>query len=144
MAVTPVLYGRVQDSFVQGLINMKTHAIKGMLVGAGYTPNQNTHQFKNSVTNEVVGSGYVAGGQLITGINTAYSSKILTVTGGPLAWPSVTLAARYLVVYDDSYATQATKPLILYVDFGAVQSPTDQAFYYNWPTGNVMFKLAVP
>ena len=82
---------------------------------------------------------------MITGINPTYSgsSKKLTITAGTLSWPIVTFDAQYLVAYDDSWPDQATKPLIMYVDFGSVQSPVNKAFYYQWPSG-IMLELALP
>jgi len=111
------------------------------LCNQAYTPNQDAHQFKNSVNNEVVGSGYVAGGKAIAGIGLNYdgSSNTFKISASNLLWPAITVPnIRYIVVYDDSYSTEATKPLILYVDLGVNYSPTAQNFYYNWPSGTLL------
>lgn len=144
MTIT-VMYGRFLRSLALGRINFEADSIKGMICGTGYVPNQDAHEFKNSITNEVVGSGYSSGGQVITGISATYSGATnkLSVAAGTLMWPTVTFAAKYLVVYNDSWPDQATKPLILYVDFETVQSPASQSFYYQWPSG-IMFDIQVP
>jgi hypothetical protein len=148
-SVTPIhfVYGLYLKSLALGRINVKTHVIKGLLCTAGYVPNQHTHEFKSSVDHETTGSGYAAGGQVVTGIDTIYtgSAKKLTITAGTLNWPVVTFnpGVRYLVVYDDSWPDQTNKPLMMYVDFGADQLPNNQAFYYQWP-GNIMMEIALP
>lgn len=140
------VYGRFLEHLCIGRINVQAHSIKGMLCEAGYSPNQNTHGFKSDINHEITGSGYAPGGQVITGINATYngSTKLLSLSAGPMNWPVVTFsAARYLVVYDDSWPDQTNKPLLMYVDFETPQSPVSKSFYYNWP-GGVMMKLALP
>lgn len=146
MTITPVpfVYGLAMKSILTGKVDLNSHTIKAMLCTTGYVPNQNSHQFKSSVTNEAVGSGYSVGGVVITGLAMSYTAKVLTITGSPAVWPGVTFAnVRYLVVYDDSYDLDAAKPLLFYVDFGEPKSVSAQSFYYNWPS-NTLFKLSVP
>jgi hypothetical protein len=47
---------------MDGSVDLDTDTIKVMLVTSSYTPNQDTHDFKDDVTNEVAGAGYAAGG----------------------------------------------------------------------------------
>jgi hypothetical protein len=146
MAVTTKVYGLLAKSMANGLVDFENHSLKAMLCTNVYVPNQDTHQFKNSISGEVVASGYAAGGLAINGRTINYNSveNLITVNASNLVWPSITMTgARYLVVYDDSYSTPATKPLILYVDFGANMDAAGQSFYYNWPSG-VLIKFQVP
>lgn len=144
MAVTSVVYSRFLASLANNEINFNTHVFKAMIVGSSYVPNQTAHQYKSSVTGEIVGSGYTAGGQTVSGVSATVSGKILTITAGNLSWPMVTfMAAKYIVVYDDYGPTQASKPLVCYINFGANLSASSQSFYYNWPSGK-MIELAVP
>lgn len=48
----------------------------------------------------------------------------VTLDAADVAWPSSTLTARYCVIYDSTPATDATRPLIAYIDFGADASTT--------------------
>lgn len=102
-------------------IDFLSDAIKCMLTTSAYTPNQDTHQFKSDVTNEVVGTGYTA-----TGVTLA--TKALTYTGGSntimfdaddAVWTSSSFTARYAVVYDATPGSDATRPLIMFIDFGS-------------------------
>jgi hypothetical protein len=51
-------------------INWASDTIKAMLCTSAYTPDPITHAFKSSVTNEVTGTGYTAGGATLGGKNT--------------------------------------------------------------------------
>lgn len=146
MAITPTVYGLFLDSLHKGKINFGTDVFKAMLVGSGYTPNQGTHQYKNSITSEVTGTGYTATGQAISITSIAYSqaTKLLTVSAGNPVWTTATISPAYLVVYDDTAGgSDATKPLVLYIDFGGIQTVTAQNFQYTWPSG-ILFTSKVP
>lgn len=54
-------------------IDFLSDDMKIMLTTASYTPNIDTHEFKSDVTNEVVGTGYTAGG-------VSLGSKTITYT----------------------------------------------------------------
>lgn len=140
---TATVYGLFLKSIAEGRIKFHTDTFKAMLCTTAYSPNQHGHQFKSSVTGEVQGSGYSPGGlTLLIGAIT-YSNKVISVQANNLSWPMVTLTnARYLVVYDDTPATDASKPLVLWVDFIDPKNPANQSLYYNWPNGNLL-KLEV-
>lgn len=146
MPVTTKMYGLSMKSMAQGRIDFENHEFKGMLCTDAYVPNQDTHQFKSAVTNEVVGSGYAVGGLIVPGpkvITYTGSTNLMTVSAGNLVWPSATISPRYLVVYDNAYSNPADKPLILYVDFGETKVVASKSLYYNWPSG-IMCKFVVP
>ncbi len=108
-------------------INYMADTIKAMLVTASYTPDLDAHDFINDVTNEVVGTGYSAGGLTLT-------NKTLTVTGATntikfdaddLAWAGASISAAYCVIYDD---TATNKPLLWLVDLGGTQTVVNTTF----------------
>lgn len=145
MTAHPVIYGKFLTSLYQAKVNFTSDPMYCMLCSNGYTPNQDTHQFLSDISHEVVGSGYFAGGQAVTGIDATYtgSTKKLVVSAGNLNWPSVTFSAAYAVLYMKSPQTATLQPLIGYVDFGGTQSPANQAFYINWPTSGIL-SMQVP
>lgn len=143
---TPFIYGRFLDHLVNERISFANDVFKGMIVTDQYLVNQGAHGFKSDITQEVVGSGYVAGGVQIPIGNIIYtpSTKLLQIEGGDIVLPSVTFSnAKYLIVYDDTPITAATKPLVMYSVFDTLQSPSDQSFFYNWPNG-IMLEMTVP
>jgi len=120
MAVTARLYGLFFDSLASKKIDLKTDTLKVMLCTSAYAPNQDTHQYKSSVTNEVAGTGYTAGGATLTAVTVTYDTATnkLKLDSADSSWPSSTITARYAVFYDSTPATDATRPLISYIDFG--------------------------
>ena len=120
MALTSKAYGLVMMSLANKEINLNSDTLKLMLCTNAYTPNQDTHRYKSDVTNEVVGTGYTAGGQTATGVTVAYNAttNTLTLDMNDPVWTNSSITARYLVCYDDTPATNATKPLVCYWDFG--------------------------
>jgi len=60
-----------------------------------------------------------------------------------VTWSSSTITARYAVLYNDSGASNASKALIGYVDFGSNQSSTNGNFTITWDaTGIVRITVA--
>lgn len=178
-------------------IDWLSDTIKCMLCTSSYTPNLATDIYKSSITNEITGTGYTAGGATLgsatitntvanswattaatstayvvndivkpSGGNTHLYMCIVAGTSGGSAptWPTVarqtvadgtvtwaeigssinafdaadaswsssTLTARYAVVYDSSPASDATRPLIGYLDFGSDVSSTASTFTVVW------------
>ena len=121
-------------------IDYLSDSMKVMLCTSSYTPNQDSHVFKSDVTNEVTGTGYTAGGVALT-------TKTLTYTGGTntiafdaddVTWASSTITARYAVIYDATPGTDATRPLLAYVDFGADQSSSGSTFTIQWDAAGIL------
>lgn len=55
------------------------------------------------------------------------------------SWGSSTITARYAVIYDASPATDATRPLIAYLDFGTDVSSTSAAFTITFDANGIAF-----
>jgi hypothetical protein len=118
-------------------INLLSDTIKLMLTTSAYTPNRGTDQYKSSVTNEVSGTGYTATGTTITGMGNSIASNVYTITGANASWPGATFTARYAVLYDATPATDATRPLIGYVDFQTDQSPSNGTLSVTWNASGI-------
>lgn len=135
MAAVSKVYGPAFTSLCTGLINFTGGTVKAMLCTSAYVPNQDTHQFKSSVTNEVTGTGYTAGGVTLASKTLTYDapSHTLTLDCADLSWPSSSITARILVVYL-STGTDSTSPLICWVDFGSDQTSVSGTWPYVVPT----------
>lgn len=140
MAVTAKMYGLFLKSLANKEVDLDSDSLKVMLCTSAYTPNQDTHQYKSSVTNEVTGTGYTAGGATLGSVTVVYDapSNTLTLDAADASWPTSTLTARYAVVYDSTPATDATRPLIAYVDFGADVSSTAATFTLAWDAAGIV------
>lgn len=96
-------------------IDLLDDSIKLMFLSSSATPNQDTWDYKNDVTNEVTGTNLPAGG-------TAIANDTITYTGGTNVWKydgddlsiaSVTASdLKYGILYDATPATDATRPLL--------------------------------
>jgi len=71
--MAPQMYAPAISRMLNAEIDWDTDTIKGMLVTSSYTPDFTAHDYKNDVTNEVVGTGYTAGGATL-------ASKTVTTT----------------------------------------------------------------
>jgi hypothetical protein len=139
MAVTALLYGLVFQSAFNAEIDFDTDTMKAMLCTSTYAPNQDTHRYKSSVTNEVTGTGYTARGVTLTTKTVTYTAgtNTLALDADDPTWAASTITARYLVVYKDT-GSDATSPLLCYVDFGADVSSTNATFTYQVPAAGLV------
>lgn len=71
---TGKFYGQAFLSAFNKEIDLDSDTIKAMLVTNAYTPDQHNHRYKSSVTNEVTGTGYTAGGATLTGASINYTA----------------------------------------------------------------------
>lgn len=97
MAITAAgLYGlTLEKQFIDtlGLSLESETAVKGLLVLDAYTPNYDTHNFRDDVTaNEASGTGYSAGGNTVTSTEITLSSGVLTYDAADSSWASSTIA----------------------------------------------------
>lgn len=134
------LYGQLIAKAFNKEVDFDSDTIKVMLTTSSYTPNQDTHVYKSDVTNEVSGTGYTAGGQALASKTVTYDSATNTVIldAADTVWSASTITARYAVVYDDAGASDATKVLLGYVDFGSDQSSTSGNFTLTWDATGII------
>ena len=118
-------------------IDWDTNTIKVMLTTVTYVPNQDTHSVKSSVTNEVTGTGYVAGGTTLTTKSLTQATNVYTLDADDAVWASSTITARLAVMYDDSGATDADKALLLWVDFGQNEVSSSGEFRIAWNASGI-------
>ena len=136
-------YGKFFLSLATKQIHLDNDVIKAMLCPASYTPDQDAHQFRSDVTAEITGTGYNAGG-LVVDINLAYdsSNNRLVIDGPDIAWDEATFAARSLVLYDSTPATDATRPLIGYLLFDQDVQVTNSSFEVAWDGSGIAYVTA--
>jgi hypothetical protein len=60
-----VVHNSFRRDIANGSIDLDTNTIEVMLVTSAYTPDQDAHDKRDDVTNEVSGTGYSAGGQAL-------------------------------------------------------------------------------
>lgn len=139
MAVTALVFGQFLGHLAKKRIDLDTDTIKVALATSAWTPNQDTNDFFDDVTNQVTGAGYTAGGATLTGVTWAYTAGTNTwrFDAADVSWPSSTITARYAVIYVETAGAASTDPLIAYVDFGADVSTTAGTFSIVWDSAGI-------
>lgn len=135
------LYGSVFLKALNKEIDWDSDTIKVALLSSSYTPNQDTHDYWDDVSaNEVTGTGYTAGGATLANKSASYDAgtNVVKLDADDVTWSSSTITARYAVIYDDTPATDATKPLIGYVDFVTDQSSNNGNFTITWDSDGIV------
>lgn len=74
MAVLNSFYGNAIGKAFNKEIDFDSDAIKAMLCTSTYTPDLNAHIYKSSVTNEISGTGYTAGGVTLSSCALTYTA----------------------------------------------------------------------
>jgi len=134
-----VIYNSFKKKIMDGSIDLDTDTIKVALVTSSYTPDQDTHDFFDDVTNEVSGTGYTAGGATLASVTvTADNTDNEGVfDAADVTWSSSTITARGAVIYK-STGTASTSPLIAYIDFGADKSSSNGNFTIQWNSEGIL------
>ena len=143
MAVTAKMYGNALLKALNKEVNYITDTIKVMLCTSAYTPNQDTHIYKSSITNEVTGTGYTTGGATLTNKTMTYDGATNTIKldANDVVWASSTITARYAVIYDDT-GTDSTSTLLGYIDFGEDKISSSGDFKITWDTAGIFAVVA--
>lgn len=144
MAVSAFFFGPFFQSVMNKEIDLDSDTIKLSLHTNSMTPDQDTWRYKSSLTNECAGSGYTAGGATVTGMTVSYNSgtNVCSFDANDVSWNAITLtggnAPRYAVLYDSSSGSDATRPLIGYVDFGGTDyAPNGGTLTVKWDASGI-------
>ena len=138
MAVSAKLYGSFPAKLANGEVDWDTNTIKVALTTSSYTPNQDTHDYFDDITNQVVGTGYTAGGATLASKTVNYDSgtNVTTFDAADVTWSTSTITARYAIIYRDTGVT-STSPLIGYVDFDADVVSSGGDFTIQWNASGI-------
>lgn len=121
---TAKIYAQAYRSAFHKEMNVESDSLKLMLTTSAYAYNANTDRYQSSVTNEVTGTGYVAGGIALTGVTVTDAAGVYTLDANNANFGTLTVTGiRTAVLYDATPGSAATNPLIWLCDFGADSSP---------------------
>ena len=127
-----LIYNSCIDDMARNAIDFDTDSFKVMLVTASYSADKDAHLKRSSVTNEISGTGYTAGGvsAAVTVTKDTANDKV-TIEFAAVSWPSSTITARGAVYYKARGGASSADELVAYNDFGS-----------NITTSNGTFSLA--
>lgn len=135
-------YGQASLHLGLGRFNFTTlNALKVLLTTSSYTPNIDTHDFRNDVTNEIAVTGYAP--LSLSGVTWTYdaANNRSVLTADPITWIPLAATVRYAVIYGN-VGTAATDPLLGYIDFESNTDLTSQGLNLAWPSGG-FFRVAL-
>lgn len=127
-----LIYNSCIDDMARNAIDFDTDSFKVMLVTASYSPDKDAHLKRSSVTNEITGTGYTAGGVSapVTVTKDTANDKV-TIEFAAVSWAGSTITARGAVYYKARGGASSADELVAYNDFGS-----------NITTSNGTFSLA--
>jgi hypothetical protein len=138
-------YGKALMAWANKEVDLLDDSIKVMLTTSSYTPDQDVHDYKDDVTNEVSGTNYTAGGQALANDTLTYTAgtNVLKYDADDLTLVNVTLSdVKNAVIYDDTPSTAATKPLIGYGVIDTAVAPNAGNLTVTWDSAGILTATA--
>ena len=138
MAITTSVYNTYKSDLFSGNIDHVNDVIKVALVTSSYSVDVDAHEFFDDITNEITGTGYTAGGVALTSktVTTDDTDNEGVFDAADASWPTATFTTRGAVVYKVG-ASDATSPLMFYINFGQDESPSAANFNVVWSSDGV-------
>ena len=127
MAITSGISISFRSQIMLGEHDLDTDSIKLALYSSSASLSDGTTVYTTS--NEVVGTGYSAGGVVLTGIDVTTDSSVAVVSITDAVISASTITARGALIYN---ASQADKAIAVF-DFGADKSSTAGDFTIQFP-----------
>lgn len=130
MAITSAVCNSFKQELFGGVHDVDTDVIKMALYTSAATLNATATAYTTS--NEVVGAGYTAGGNTLTGATISLDGSVAIVDFSDTTWSSATITARGAMIYNSSKSNKA----IAVIDFGADRTSTNGLFVVQMPAAN--------
>jgi len=108
---------------------------KVMLATSSYVPSQ-SHSFVSDTTNEVVGSGYTAGGVTLTNKSLTVASNRVLLGADNVQWSGISFSAKYAIIYNATQSSSSDQILLAYADLGSPRNHGNLKI--RWPSGTVL------
>jgi hypothetical protein len=124
-----------------GAVDLDTDSFKMLLVTSTYAPNAKTHAKRSSVTNEVTGTGYTAGGVALASVvvtNDTTNDRTTFASANP-SWAAATITARGAVIYKSRGGLASADELVAYLDFGSDFASTAGTFTVTCPAAGWIY-----
>lgn len=125
-----LVYNSAMREEAVGAIDYDTDTFKVMLVTSAYVENKDTHTRRSDITNEVVGTGYTAGGNTIVATVAAVdtANDRVDITFAATTWVTATFTARKAVYYKSRGGLPTADEIVMVDDFGADVTATAATF----------------
>lgn len=140
MAITTAMCSSFKEELLKGVHDFTTDTFKIALYTSSATLDASTTAY--TVTNEVSGTGYTAGGQALDSPTVTLSGTTAFVDFADETWTAATITARGALIYN---STAAGNPAVAVFDFGADKTSTAGDFVVQFPTAdasNAVIRIA--
>lgn len=144
MAATGKAYPMLAKSLADKLVDLDTDVLKVALFSA-YTYAA-THQFLSDALGagtQSSGTGYTSGGATLGSVTWSRSGDVYTLDAADAVWAAAggALAGAFAIIYDSTPGSDATRPLIGYVNLdgsGGTLTATDANFTLAWNGSGIL------
>ena len=130
MPITQAMCSSFKQQLLLGEHDLDTDVIKLALYTSAATLSAATTVY--STSDEVVGTGYTAGGNTLTGATVSLSGTTAYVDFSDTTWTTATITARGALMYNASNSNKA----IAVLDFGADKTSTAGNFVVQFPAND--------
>jgi hypothetical protein len=127
MAISQGVCNSFKEEVLTGVHDIENDTIKIALFTSSATLDADTTAY--ATTNEVVGTGYTAGGNTLAGAAVTLDGSVAIVDFNDTTWASASITARGALIYNSSKADRA----IAVLDFGSDKTSTDGDFSVIFP-----------
>lgn len=135
MAITQTWVTSFKRQLFLGEHDLDTDTLKIALYTSLATLGPDTTVY--STTNEVVGTGYTAGGLVLTNVTVSQGNGIAYVDFDNPAWAGASFTTRGALIYNSSKANKA----MFVLDFGMNQTAVNENFVLDLPANNPTFAI---
>ena len=130
MAITQAMCSSFKQQILLGEHDLDTDVIKLALYTSAATLSAATTVY--STSDEVVGTGYTAGGNTLAGATVSLTGTTAFVDFTDTTWSTATITARGALIYNSSKSYKA----IAVLDFGSDKTSTAGDFAVQFPTND--------
>ena len=130
MAIAQAMCSSFKQQILLGEHDMDTDTFKIALYTSAATLSAATTVY--STSDEVVGTGYAAGGNTLTGATVSLSGTTAFVDFSDSSWTTATITARGALIYNSSKANKAVAVL----DFGSDKISSGGTFTVQFPVND--------
>ena len=131
MAITTAMCSSFKEELLKGVHDFENDTFKMALYTSSATLDASTTAY--TVTNEVSGTGYTAGGQALDSPTVTLSGTTAFVDFADETWTGASITARGALIYN---STAAGNPAVAVFDFGADKTSTAGDFVVQFPTAD--------
>jgi len=131
MAITTAMCSSFKEELLKGVHDFENDTFKMALYTSAATLDASTTAY--TVTNEVSGTGYTAGGQDLDSPTVTLSGTTAFVDFADETWAGASITARGALIYN---STAVGNPAVAVFDFGADKTSTAGDFVVQFPTAD--------